>query len=76
MFDAHDSNVEKYINEYAYPLNTINKPQFMQDLLSWCRTKQVYGLGRWGEHEHYNSDIVVQKALQLYEKISGGNYIE
>lgn len=76
MFDAHDSNVEKYINEYAYPLNTINKSQFMQDLLSWCRTKQVYGLGRWGEHEHYNSDIVVQKALQLYEKISGGNYIE
>lgn len=76
MFDDHDLNVGKYINKYAYPLNTLSKPKFMQELLSWCRTKRVYGLGRWGEHEHYNSDIVVQKALYLYEKICGGSCIE
>lgn len=59
----------KYLNKYAYPLNTINKPQIMKKILEWCRTKNVYGLGRWGEHEHYNSDVTVDLAMKLAEKI-------
>ena len=55
----------KYMNEYAYPLNTIKKPEIMKKLLSWSRTKNVYGLGRWGEHEHYNSDLTVALAMDL-----------
>lgn len=54
-----------YFNEYAYPLNTINKPEIMDRLLKWCRKKSVFGLGRWGEWEHYNSDVVVERALEL-----------
>ena len=63
------NNNFKYLNKYAYPLNTINKPQIMQELLEWCRTKNVYGLGRWGEHQHYNSDVTVDLAMQLAQKI-------
>lgn len=58
-----------YINEYAYPLNTVGKPEIMDRLLGFCRTKGVYGLGRWGEHCHYNSDLVVELALKLAEKM-------
>jgi hypothetical protein len=29
----------------------------------------VYGLGRWGEWEHYNSDLVVELAMGLAEKL-------
>lgn len=54
-----------YHCEYAYPLNTIGKPQFMQKLLTWAQNKGVYGLGRWGEWMHYNSDAVVDRALAL-----------
>lgn len=60
-----------YMNEYAYPLNTIKKPQIMKELLEFCRLKQVYGLGRWGEHSHYNSDVVVELAMKLSEEITG-----
>ena len=60
------------MNEYAYPLNTINKNEIMQELLSWCRKKGVYGLGRWGEHQHYNSDVVVEKALIMAEMLYKG----
>ncbi len=63
------NNNFKYLNKYAYPLNTINKPQIMQELLEWCKTKNVYGLGRWGEHQHYNSDVTVDLAMQLVQKI-------
>lgn len=58
-----------YCNEYAYPLNTIDKPLIMKKLLTTMRSKQIYGLGRWGEHEHYNSDVVVEKAMDLAEKM-------
>lgn len=54
-----------YENEYAYPLNTVEKPEAVQKLLTWSREQGVYGLGRWGEWEHFNSDAVVERALEL-----------
>lgn len=59
----------KYLNEYAYPLNTIGKNEKMQKLLSWSARNGVIGLGRWGEHQHYNSDLVVQLALDLAKRL-------
>lgn len=58
-----------HMNLYAYPLNTIGKPQFMDKLLNWSASYGIYGLGRWGEHQHYNSDVVVEKSLQLSKEI-------
>lgn len=60
----------KYMNQYAYPLNTINKPNIMNRLLTWSREHGVFGLGRWGEHNHYNSDVTVDLALKLAEEVS------
>lgn len=54
-----------HINEFAYPLNTINKPQQIQEILSWGKTKNIYGLGRWGEWQHMNSDVAVQGAINF-----------
>lgn len=61
----------RYMNEYAYPLNTINKPQIMNTLLDWIQKSSVYGIGRWGEHQHYNSDVTVEKAMHLADKLTG-----
>ena len=62
-----DENRFHYFNKYSYPLNTIEKPSIMKKLLEWSREKSIYGLGRWGEHDHYNSDVVVERAIQLAE---------
>lgn len=59
----------KYMNQYAYPLNTIRKPAIMKNLLSWSAEQGVYGLGRWGEHQHYNSDVTVDLAMKMAERI-------
>ncbi len=61
----------RYMNEYAYPLNTADKPQIMKELLEQARCREIYGLGRWGEHEHYNSDLVVERAMRLAEELLG-----
>lgn len=59
------NNNFKYLNQYAYPLNTVEKPQIMKELLAWSKEHYVIGLGRWGEHQHYNSDLTVELAMKL-----------
>ena len=59
----------RYMNKYAYPLNTIKKPDIMKKLLLWSREQGVIGLGRWGEHQHYNSDVTVGLAIELVERL-------
>ena len=63
------NNNYKYMNRYAYPLNTIRKPEIMGNLLSWSKEKGVIGLGRWGEHQHYNSDVTVELAMKLVSRV-------
>ena len=50
---------------FAYPLNTVGKNEAVAGLLAECASNRVFGLGRWGEWQHYNSDLVVEKALAL-----------
>ena len=60
-----------FISDYAYPLNTIGKPEDIRLILDEAASHGVYGLGRWGEWEHYNSDLVVELAMKLAEKLEG-----
>lgn len=55
----------RHTNEYAYPVNTINKPQQIARILDWARQHRVIGFGRWGTWEHMNSDIAVKQAIRL-----------
>lgn len=65
-----DNDRFKYLNEYAYPLNTVSKPMIMNKLLKWCSEHGIYGLGRWGEHQHYNSDLTVELSIKLADRFS------
>ena len=69
-FDEDGSKSGRYfINRYSYPLNTIGKNEAMERLLSFMREKGIYGLGRWGEWQHYNSDVVVDRAMALADSL-------
>jgi protoporphyrinogen oxidase len=59
-------------NQYAYPVNTLRKPQLITSILDWARSKNMIGLGRWGEWEHMNSDVAIEKALILAENLAEG----
>lgn len=58
-----------FINEYAYPLNTMGKQEDIASILDFAATKNVYGLGRWGEWQHFNSDVVVARAMKLADEM-------
>jgi len=69
MFPKQKDVKFRFENKYAYPLNTVGKQKIMEELLAWCKKHQVYGLGRWGEHQHYNSDVVVELGLKLVNEV-------
>jgi len=62
----------RFTMDYAYPLNTIGKNEAMKAILEECAAQRVIGLGRWGEWQHYNSDVVVERALTLAETLLEG----
>lgn len=83
LTDSHggfyETNVERavpsedwrYINEYAYPCNVIEKPKMIREILTEMHSYNIYGIGRWGEWEHLNADVVVGHAAKLMEEIAG-----
>ncbi len=60
-----------YRNEYAYPLNTKDKPKAIADILFWAEQNHIIGLGRWGAWEHMNSDVAVEAGIAAAEQIHG-----
>jgi hypothetical protein len=53
----------RHYNEFAYPVNTLGKPEAVEQIHQWAASHGVLSAGRWGKWEHMNSDIVVAEAL-------------
>ena len=62
----------RFHNEFAYPVNTLTKPEAVERILAWARTNGIVGLGRWGRWEQMNSDVAVAEALELARKLTSG----
>lgn len=60
----------RFHNEFAYPVNTLGKPEKVEKILAWGRENGIIGLGRWGRWEHMNSDIAVAEALQMASELT------
>ena len=58
------SETFRHHNEFAYPVNTINKPQAMDAIHTWAKSERIIPIGRWGRWEHINSDVAVSLALE------------
>jgi protoporphyrinogen oxidase len=60
-----------YRNEYAYPLNTRQKPEAIAKVLTWAKQHDILGFGRWGTWEHMNSDVAVSDGIRAGKQIIG-----
>jgi protoporphyrinogen oxidase len=60
-----------YHNEFAYPLNTLDKPAAINDICRWAEQNRIISLGRWGTWEHMNSDVAVSMGIAAAEKVLG-----
>jgi protoporphyrinogen oxidase len=60
----------RFQNEFAYPINTLGKPEAVKKILSWGRSNGIIGLGRWGRWEHMNSDVAVEEAMAMASELN------
>lgn len=63
--ERSSKNSRTHHNEFAYPLNTIDKPDVVARIQKWAQSQGIRGLGRWGVWEHMNSDVAVSEAIDL-----------
>jgi protoporphyrinogen oxidase len=57
----------RHRNDYAYPVNTLRKPEAVAAIRRWSATQGILPVGRWGTWEHMNSDVAVDLAMQAAE---------
>jgi hypothetical protein len=60
---AQPQNGFRHRNEFAYPVNTIDKPALVQTIHDWSKSVGILPIGRWGNWEHMNSDIAVSQGI-------------
>ena len=61
----------RHRNEYAYPVNTLDKPAAVKTITDWARVNGIYPLGRWGQWEHMNSDVATSLAIAAAHEVAG-----
>jgi protoporphyrinogen oxidase len=64
-----NKNGVRFHNKFAYPINTLGKPECIEKILAWGKENGIIALGRWGRWEHMNSDIAVAESLQMAHKL-------
>lgn len=60
----------RHRNEFAYPINTLNKPAAVAFVREWAASRGIVAAGRWGKWEHMNSDVAVAEALALASSLT------
>ena len=63
-------NLFNYTTPAAYPLPLIGRTKAINEILAYFKSKRLFGIGRWGEHQHHNHDVCMKHALDFVEKIS------
>ncbi len=64
-------NETGFINRHAYPIPLKGKNEAMQQILAYFEERNIYGLGRWGTHQHHNSDVCILQSMELFTKLEG-----
>lgn len=61
-------------NIYAYPLPTKNYKESMQRILNYSREYNLFGLGRWGQWQYFNSDQCIKQVLEFFKDEQNFDY--
>ena len=59
-----DTDGFRHRNEFAYPVNTLDKPVLVERIHRWAEAENILPLGRWGHWEHMNSDVAVASGIK------------
>jgi hypothetical protein len=62
-------DIYHHVNRHAYPIPTLGWAKSIERVLSFGESRGIFGLGRWGQWQYFNSDVCVHEAMRLAEKL-------
>lgn len=68
-------NIFNYTTSAAYPLPLKGKAKAIKKILDYYKQYNLFGIGRWGEHMHYNQDVCMLNAINFVKKFKQDNVI-
>lgn len=51
-------------NDAAYPIPVLGHARAIRGVLDYYRPMQLFGLGRWGQWQYFNSDVCIWEAMR------------
>jgi protoporphyrinogen oxidase len=63
-------------NIYSYPLPTKTYKEAIRNILNYCKDYKLYGLGRWGQWQYFNTDQCVKQVLDFFEDEENFDYFK
>ncbi|MDL2295369.1 FAD-dependent oxidoreductase [Lachnospiraceae bacterium OttesenSCG-928-E19] len=58
-----------YETDAAYPIPVIGHADAIKNILDYYKPKNLFGVGRWGQHQYQNADVSMFEALKFVEGI-------
>lgn len=59
--------IYEHNNEIAYPIPTLGHAKAIESILNHYQSKQLFGVGRWGQWQYLNSDVCMWEAMKFVE---------
>lgn len=63
-------------NIYSYPLPTKVYKESMKKILNFSKDYNLYGLGRWGQWQYFNTDHCIKQVLDFFENEKDFDYFK
>lgn len=63
-------------NIYSYPLPTKIYKQAMRNILDFSKQYNLYGLGRWGQWQYFNTDQCIKQVLDFFDNEKDFDYFK
>lgn len=51
--------------EAAYPIPVIGHKRAIEHILEYYKAKNMFGVGRWGQHQYQNADVSIYEAIKF-----------
>jgi protoporphyrinogen oxidase len=58
-----------WVNDAAYPIPVRGHAAAIRNILDTYAEKKLYGLGRWGQHSYFNSDVCIREAMLFVKRL-------
>ena len=71
-YDGEESCLEgeeiyNYETKAAYPIPVLGHAKAIENILNYYKDKNLFGVGRWGQHQYQNADVSMYNAIKFVE---------